>query len=658
MAETAAMTAADIARLARVTRGTVSNWRRRYVDFPAPCGGTDASPAYDRAAVEAWLAGRGVLPQLSPDDRLWRAVADGASYEPLDEVVTRTAWLLVDRPDEREGATKSVQGAAGIGANDEEIRQAVTAALAVQDSATTLDALLDRYAETAGIPATPGRVAGLMADLAEAYRGGVFDPAAGTGELLVAALDRAATDALGQELDGGLARLAELRLHCGYSVAEREGLEVAIGDSLRDDKFSGLCVQSVLCHPPFGDRDWGHEELAHDPRWEYGIPPKSEPELAWVQHAIAHLEPGGRAVMLLPPAVASRASGRRIRGELLRRGALRAIIALPVGAVRPRHVPVHLWVLERPVGHGPADPRVLLVEGSAFVSNAETGAQDAWTQFDEMVIGAWQSYTGKGSADEEEQGPGRRAVSIEEDPGHWRIVRAIDLLDEMVDLEPARHVAPAEAAVPPSRILDEVRVLSRHLRAALATAADDLPPDDWASDDRRRTWRTVTVAELVRSGMAEYYPGSGKPERISVRDGDVLVPAGAAGPIRTVVVGVALAAQRDTLLDRHVHLIRPDTDVLDPWFLAGFLAAPANVKQASYGTAAIRVDARRLTVPLVPLEQQRLYGTIFRRLRELDAAIAEVATLAGNLTGMLARSLADGTLVPPGDGDVTEGTSE
>jgi hypothetical protein len=105
-------------------------------------------------------------------------------------------------------------------------------------------------------------------------------------------------------------------------------------------------------------------------------------------------------------------------------------------------------------------------------------------------------------------------------------------------------------------------------------------------------------------------------------------------------------------------VIRPDTDVLDPWFLAGFLAAPANVKQASYGTAAIRVDARRLMVPLLPLERQRLYGTIFRRLRELDAAIAEVATLAGNLTGMLARSLASGTLVPPTDVDGTEGTSE
>ena len=78
MAESASLTAADIARLAGVTRATVSNWRRRHADFPAPTGGTDASPAYDRAMVESWLAARGALPELPPQERLWRTVAEVA----------------------------------------------------------------------------------------------------------------------------------------------------------------------------------------------------------------------------------------------------------------------------------------------------------------------------------------------------------------------------------------------------------------------------------------------------------------------------------------------------------------------------------------------------------------------------------------------------
>src|SRR3954467_426407 len=67
---TALVTAADISRLAGVTRATVSNWRRRHADFPAPAGGTDTSPAYDLDAVRAWLATRSQLPENSPADEL------------------------------------------------------------------------------------------------------------------------------------------------------------------------------------------------------------------------------------------------------------------------------------------------------------------------------------------------------------------------------------------------------------------------------------------------------------------------------------------------------------------------------------------------------------------------------------------------------------
>ena len=659
MADGTVVTAADIARFAGVSRGTVSNWRRRHADFPPPVGGTDASPAYDRAEVEAWLSGRGMLPELSADEQLWRAVADLSRARPFGDVVTQAAQLIVDQA-YRSADTKPARAGTGIMADDEDILQAAATALAIQGPVKTVEALLDRYAETAGIPATPRPVADLMAYLGAAHLGTVLDPAAGTGELLVAALDRNSdVDALGQELDPSLARLAELNMYCGLPVAERHGLEIAVGDSLRDDKFAGVRARAVLCHPPFGDRDWGHEELAHDPRWEYGIPPKSEPELAWIQHSLAHLEPGGRAVVLLPPAAASRPAGRRIRAQLLRRGVLRAVISLPVGAVRPRHVPVHLWVLERPAEYEAASPRVLLVEGSAVSADADS--EIAWADFKAKVVAAWQSYAGESPEDlaypdpslvqVEELGPWLPFAGSEDVPGHWRVVRAIDLLDNAVDLSPSRHVALAAAGTPPAKTLDEVRTLSRQLSAALGVAADALPADDWTLGTRDQGWRSVTIHEMIRSGMAEFHPGAGKSGRISARDGDVLVPANTTGPLRATVVETADDLRSDTLLDGRANLIRPDLEVLDPWFLAGFLTAPANVKQASYGTSAIRIDVHRLAVPLLPLEQQQVYGAIFRRLRDLDAAIAEVVSLAGDLSSLLTMSLADGALLPPGDKD-------
>ncbi|MFD4135285.1 hypothetical protein [Streptomyces goshikiensis] len=46
---------AEVARMARVGRAAVARWRYRHADFPAPAGGTDVHPQFDRAAVVAWL---------------------------------------------------------------------------------------------------------------------------------------------------------------------------------------------------------------------------------------------------------------------------------------------------------------------------------------------------------------------------------------------------------------------------------------------------------------------------------------------------------------------------------------------------------------------------------------------------------------------------
>src|SRR3954447_27018146 len=91
------LTAAEISRLAGVTRATVSNWRRRHPDFPAPVGGTDTSPTYDLDAVRAWLSARGQLPEDTPADRLRTALrthaGDGELVLRLSPVVLAVARL-------------------------------------------------------------------------------------------------------------------------------------------------------------------------------------------------------------------------------------------------------------------------------------------------------------------------------------------------------------------------------------------------------------------------------------------------------------------------------------------------------------------------------------------------------------------------------------
>jgi SAM-dependent methyltransferase len=529
--------------------------------------------------------------------------------------------------------------------------------------------LTGKYLEATGLQtiATPKPVAELMAELAVGAGTVVLDPACGTGELLASAADRGADRVIGQEIDQGLARLARARLGI---MSRPDAWQVEIGDSLREDKFAGLRVDVVVCHPSFGDREWGNDELAYDPRWEYGTPPRAESELAWAQHALAHLRPGGRAVMLMPPAVASRPSGRRIRAEMLRRGAIRAIASLPSGAAQPRNVGLHLWVLQRPVNQISADPRTLFVHIAAADEDADSRRSAArWQDVSSVILRAWNSFNTGGDADE---------------PGAWRAVPVIDLLDEAIDLTPARHVGAWLSTRSPAEIAAAADAERDRLLSVLAALGDALPGGDWKPRDATPRWRMVSVGDLARSGAVSVHrastagpaddkrvddidPDDGwpvltygdvlageppsavapdgvvEPGWVKIRFGDVIIPATAGGH---PIARVADNEDEEAILGRGLHLIRSDPGRIDPWFLSGFLASPASIQQASYGSTVTRIDLRRLTVPLLPLRDQSRYGAAFRQLHSFRVLSEELARRSGTLTQLLGRALAEGGLLP------------
>ncbi len=489
---------------------------------------------------------------------------------------------------------------------------------------------------------TPADLAGLMADLAGPART-VLDPACGTGALLRAAAPdgpapRPEQDGLRLHAQDGapdLAALTALRL----ALHTRATVRAAAGDTLRADAFPDLRADAVLCHPPFNERNWGHDELAYDARWEYGFPARTESELAWVQHALARLRDDGTAVLLMPPAAASRRSGRRIRADLLRRGALRAVIALPAGAAPPYSIPLHLWVLRRP-GRAPAQPEVLLADVGQFTGEGRGGPD--WRAVRDAVLGAWRDFDRTGRLDER--------------PGLARSLPVIELLDDDVDLAPARHLPPP-AADGPGRLTDVRRRLGETLR--LTT---DLTPAAADSAQPAPRWPLTTVGELARGGalllrsggnggrarvpvltdhdvLAGTGPSGSLPESdeepVLTERGDVVVPVLGGGSVARVIDDATAGAA----LGRNLVLLRPDPAALDPWFLAGFLRGTANNRQASsYASTATRLDVRRLQLPRLPLDAQRGYGDRFRALDEFERALR----LAGRLGEQLVRGMYDG----------------
>ncbi|WP_327331376.1 N-6 DNA methylase [Streptomyces anulatus] len=561
----------------------------------------------------------------------------------------------------------------------------------------TFEFLLGRHldANPRQFTLTPPHLAELMADLAEPPKDAgrpapdrplrsVLDPAAGTGALLRAVAGPAALYA--QEADAGLAALTALRLALGADGTHGSppSLAVRTGDTLRADAFARLATDTVLCHPPFNDRNWGHDELAYDPRWEYGFPARVESELAWVQHALARLRDGGTAVLLMPPAAASRRSGRRIRADLLRRGALRAVIALPAGAAPPYGIPLHLWVLRRPTPGVRPGPDLLLADTAGLAASAgEAGGKPAgggrdrlnWPVVRAAVLDAW-----------------RDRADL---PGVSRVVPVVELLDDDVDLAPARYL-PRPTPGGDARGLGEVR---ERLAETLRLTARLTPPPATPAVPAHRP--RTTVGELARGGALSLHTGNAAPggqgpvltehdvltgadpagtpltgpvgtpltdlagtpltdaagtpltgpeapgatpdDPVVLEPGDVVVPVLGGG----TVVRVVGEREAGAALGRNLQLLRPDPAALDPWFLAGFLRGTANNRQASsYASTAARLDARRLHLPRMPLAEQRRYGERFRELAAFEEALRTAERLGGVLVQGMYDGLTDGTVTP------------
>ncbi|MFI2736965.1 N-6 DNA methylase [Streptomyces sp. NPDC018711] len=686
----AEVTAAGIARLAGVGRAAVSNWRRRHPDFPKPVGGTETSPSFALADVERWLRAQGKLAEVPLKERVWQQVAGHPAGAVTALVHAGCALLLVrDRsaawpalaelPDERLAEVLPVALEETLTERLGPERAVLTpSAPALAVSLPLLRGAAELAAETGVREAfefllgrhldanprqytlTPPGPAALMAALAAPPKPDqdgvpltVLDPASGTGGLL-SAVERPGA-VCGQDADHDLAALTALRL----ALATDADIRVRSGDSLRADAFPTLAADAVLCHPPFNERNWGHDELAYDPRWEYGFPARTESELAWVQHALARLRPGGTAVLLMPPAAASRRSGRRIRADLLRRGALRAVVALPAGAAPPYGIPLHLWVLRRPVPGERHPAELLLVDTASEHAGPARDARDRidWPAVHTAVLDAWTSFDRDGT--------------LAGTPGASRSVTVIELLDDDVDLAPARHLPPPAAAEGAAQLTGVRERLDRTLRRTRELTP---PPVTDPASGGGLGRPTTTVGELARAGALALRSGGtgtapasapvavltdhdvlaaqppsgtlpdGPPEEpVLLEAGDVVVPVLGGG----AAVRVVDASAEGAALGRNLQLLRPDPATLDPWFLAGFLRATANTRQASsYASTATRLDVRRLQLPRLPLAEQRRFGERFRALAEFEESLRLAARLGDQLVQGLYDGLADGTVAP------------
>ena len=210
---------------------------------------------------------------------------------------------------------------------------------------------------------TPHCVVKLLVEMLEPFRGRVYDPCCGSSGMFVQSVEfirahatgngnservskatRADISIYGQESNYTTWRLAKMNL----AIRGIEG-QIVHGDSFHNDRHPDLKADFILANPPFNVSDWGGERLTNDKRWQFGIPPKSNANLAWVQHMVYHLSPNGVAGFVLANGSMSsnQSSEGNIRKSLIEADLVDCMVALPAQLFYSTQIPACLWFLAR-----------------------------------------------------------------------------------------------------------------------------------------------------------------------------------------------------------------------------------------------------------------------------------------------------------------------
>ena len=211
---------------------------------------------------------------------------------------------------------------------------------------------------------TPAEVSRVMAKVvgvgsAKSASQTIHDPTCGSGSLLLKAHDEAkgATGhdlaLYGQEMDNATAALARMNMILHDCVtAEIWKDNVLAAPHFKDAKTGQLkTFDFVVANPPFSFKSWTtgfHPDNDEFHRFEFGIPPQKNGDLAFVLHILTCLKSTGKAAVNLPHGVLFRGGAEAaIRREIVRRGYIKGIIGLPANLFYGTGIPACILVLDK-----------------------------------------------------------------------------------------------------------------------------------------------------------------------------------------------------------------------------------------------------------------------------------------------------------------------
>jgi type I restriction enzyme M protein len=132
-------------------------------------------------------------------------------------------------------------------------------------------------------------------------------------------------------------------------------------DSFLNDQHPDLRADYVMANPPFNMKEWWNSKLENDPRWQYGTPPQSNANFAWMQHMLYHLAPNGSMGLLLANGSMSSSTNNEgeIRKAIVNADLVECLVALPGQLFTNTQIPACIWFLTKNKGSRDANGQFL-----------------------------------------------------------------------------------------------------------------------------------------------------------------------------------------------------------------------------------------------------------------------------------------------------------
>ena len=218
--------------------------------------------------------------------------------------------------------------------------------------------LISNFASDAGKKGgeffTPPEVSTLIAKIVSDRTGvKIYDPTCGSGSLLIKVnkeIGRENCTIYGQEKNSQTFALCRMNMYL-HEIGDEAKIEW--GDTIKEPKFTDKGELSkfdiVVANPPFSLDKWGEEIALNDKynRFEFGVPPKSKGDLAFLLHMINSMKENGIIVVVMPISILSRGESEGlIRQRIIENNLIDTIIGLPPNLFYGTSIPACIIVLK------------------------------------------------------------------------------------------------------------------------------------------------------------------------------------------------------------------------------------------------------------------------------------------------------------------------